>query len=97
MIKIQIYPVTMLQTNCCYLVDDATGKSAVSDPGEQSKSLEAQIQKDGGKLDYVLLTLRQAARRQIRRQNCHRQTQRTVFEGYPPQRHPSPQYPVYAL
>ena len=56
MIKIQIYPVTMLQTNCCYLVDDATGKSAVSDPGEQSKSLEAQIQKDGGKLDYVLLT-----------------------------------------
>ncbi len=56
MIKTQIYPVTMLQTNCCYLVDEATGKSAVTDPGDRSKSLEAQIKKDGGKLEYVLLT-----------------------------------------
>ena len=56
MIKIQIYPVTMLQTNCCYLVDEATGKAAVSDPGERSVALEAQIEKDGGKLEYVLLT-----------------------------------------
>lgn len=56
MIKIQLFPVTMLQTNSCYLVDEATGKSAVSDPGERSRSLEAQIEKDGGKLDYVLLT-----------------------------------------
>ena len=56
MIKIQIYPVTMLQTNCCYLVDEATGKPAVSDPGERSVALEAQIEKDGGKLEYVLLT-----------------------------------------
>ena len=56
MIKVQIYPVTMLQTNCCYLVDEATGKAAVSDPGERSGSLEAQIDKDGGKLEYVLLT-----------------------------------------
>ena len=54
MIKVQIYPVTMLQTNCCYLVDEATGKAAVSDPGERSGSLEAQIDKDGGKLEYVL-------------------------------------------
>ena len=56
MIKIQIYPVTMLQPNCCYLVDEATGKAAVSDPGERSVALEAQIEKDGGKLEYVLLT-----------------------------------------
>ena len=56
MIKIQIYPVTMLGTNCCYLVDEATGKAAVSDPGECSKQLELQIEKDGGKLEYVLLT-----------------------------------------
>ena len=56
MIKIQIYPVTMLQTNCCYLVDEATGKAAVSDPGARSKALEAQIEKDGGKLEYVLIT-----------------------------------------
>ena len=56
MIQLQIYPVTPLQTNCCYLRDEATGKTAVSDPGAYSKSLEAQIQKDGGSLDYVLLT-----------------------------------------
>ena len=56
MINVKIYPVTMLETNCCYLVDEATGKAAVSDPGAQSKSLEAQIEKDGGKLEYVLLT-----------------------------------------
>lgn len=56
MITIQIYPVTMLGTNCCYLTDQATGKTAVSDPGEQSKALEAQIEKDGGTLTYVLLT-----------------------------------------
>ncbi len=56
MIHIQIYPVTMLGTNCCYLVDEATGKSAVSDPGAYSKPLEAQIDKDGGALEYVLLT-----------------------------------------
>lgn len=56
MIKVQIYPVTMLETNCCYLVDEATGAAAVSDPGAQSKALESQIEKDGGKLEYVLLT-----------------------------------------
>ena len=56
MIKVQIYPVTMLETNCCYLVDEATGKAAVSDPGARSTALEAQIDKDGGKLEYVLLT-----------------------------------------
>ena len=33
-----------------------TGKAAVSDPGERSVALEAQIEKDGGKLEYVLLT-----------------------------------------
>ena len=56
MIKIQIYPVTMLGTNCCYLLDEATGKSAVSDPGARSAALEKQIDADGGKLAYVLLT-----------------------------------------
>ena len=56
MIKVQIYHVTMLETNCCYLVDEATGKAAVSDPGARSRALEAQIDKDGGKLEYVLLT-----------------------------------------
>lgn len=56
MIKVQIYQVTELGTNCCYLVDEATGKSAVSDPGAESRALNAQIERDGGKLEYVLLT-----------------------------------------
>ena len=56
MIKVQIYPVTMLATNCSYIVDEATGESAVVDPGEKSDLLIDQIRKDGGKLRYVLLT-----------------------------------------
>lgn len=56
MIHIQIYPVTPLQTNCCYLREEGTNASAVSDPGARSRALEQQIEKDGGKLDYVLLT-----------------------------------------
>lgn len=56
MINIRIYPVTMLGTNCSYIVDEATGKSAVTDPGEKSEKLIEQIKKDSGKLEYVLLT-----------------------------------------
>ena len=41
MIKIQIYPVTMLATNCSYIVDEATGKAAVTDPGEKSEKLKS--------------------------------------------------------
>lgn len=56
MIEIKIFSVTPLETNCCYLVDKETGKSAVVDPGEKSEMLIKQINNDGGKLDYVLLT-----------------------------------------
>lgn len=56
MIKIDVFHVTPLETNCCYLVDEATGKSAVSDPGERSEQLIERIKQDGGKLEYVLLT-----------------------------------------
>lgn len=56
MIEIKIYPVTMLATNCSYIVDSETKQAAVSDPGEASEALLRQIEKDGGKLQYVLLT-----------------------------------------
>ena len=56
MINTKIYSVTPLETNCSYIVDAQTGKSAVTDPGERSDELIAQINKDGGKLEYVLLT-----------------------------------------
>jgi glyoxylase-like metal-dependent hydrolase (beta-lactamase superfamily II) len=56
MIDIKLYNVTQLATNCCYLRDEATGKTAVSDPGDRSDRLLEQIKKDGGKLEYVLLT-----------------------------------------
>lgn len=56
MIEIKVYNVTFLETNCCYLVDKLTGKSAVVDPGDKSDELIEQIQKDGGKLEYVMLT-----------------------------------------
>lgn len=56
MIEVKVYNVTFLATNCCYIVDKATGKSAVVDPGDKSDELIEQIEKDGGKLEYVLLT-----------------------------------------
>ncbi len=56
MTEIKIYPVTMLGTNCVYIVDQATGKAAVADPGGRSGSLIEQIKNDGGRLEYVLLT-----------------------------------------
>lgn len=56
MIEIKIYRVTALRTNCCYLRDSATGKSAVVDPGEKSQELIDKINEDGGKLEYVMLT-----------------------------------------
>lgn len=56
MITIKIFNVTQLLTNCCYLKDEQTGKTAVVDPGDKSNELIAQIKKDGSSLDYVLLT-----------------------------------------
>lgn len=56
MIEVKIYPVPPIETNCSYIVDQATGKSAVVDPGGKSDKLISQIKSDGGKLDYVLLT-----------------------------------------
>ena len=43
MIDVKVYNVTFLATNCCYLVDKATGKSAVVDPGDKSDELIEQI------------------------------------------------------
>lgn len=56
MINIEIFNVTFLATNCCYLIDSATGCSAVSDPGDKSERLINKIKQNGGKLDYVILT-----------------------------------------
>lgn len=56
MINIKIYPVTPIETNCCYLVDEGSGESAVVDPGEESQKLNTQIEADGGRLKYVILT-----------------------------------------
>lgn len=56
MIKVKIYNVTELMTNCCYLVDESTGKSAVVDPGDKSEELNSRIDADGGSLEYVILT-----------------------------------------
>ena len=56
MIKIKIFNVSHLMTNCCYLKDEQTGKAAVVDPGDKSSELIEEIKNDGGKLEYVMLT-----------------------------------------
>ncbi len=56
MINIKTFNVTQLATNCCYLVDEATKESAVTDPGDISEKLITEIENNGGKLDFILLT-----------------------------------------
>ena len=56
MIKIQCYVVGMIATNCYLLEDEATGALAVIDPGDHSDELIAELDRRGGKLDYILLT-----------------------------------------
>lgn len=56
MIQIYHYIVGMIATNCYLLEDQATGALAVIDPGDECPALYEQIDKMGGKLDYVLLT-----------------------------------------
>lgn len=56
MIKIYHYIVGMIATNCYLIEDEATGALAVIDPGDECPELYEQIDKMGGKLDYILLT-----------------------------------------
>ncbi len=56
MIKIYHFVVGMIQTNCYLLEDEATGSLAVIDPGDECAALYEQIDKLGGKLEYLLLT-----------------------------------------
>ena len=51
MIKVTRYVVGEIYTNCYLIEDEATGALAVIDPGD-----ECEIDRRGGKLDYVLLT-----------------------------------------
>ena len=56
MIKIMVFNVTMIMTNCYLLTDEKSGKMAVVDPGGKSDKLISKINKSGGKLEYVILT-----------------------------------------
>ena len=56
MIDVKIFNVTVLMTNCCLLTDKKTGKMAVTDPGAPNEELNSEIEKNGGKLEYVILT-----------------------------------------
>lgn len=56
MIDVKIFNVTVLMTNCCLLTDRKTGKMAVTDPGTPNEELNSEIEKNGGKLEYVILT-----------------------------------------
>ncbi len=56
MIKIQCYVVGMIATNCYLIEDEASGALAVIDPGDHSDELIAELDRRGGKLDYILLT-----------------------------------------
>ena len=56
MIKINCYVVGMIATNCYLIEDEATGATAVIDPGDRSEELIAELDSRGGKLDYILLT-----------------------------------------
>lgn len=56
MIKIDYFVVGPIATNCYLIEDEATGALAVIDPGDRSDDLLFEIDRRGGKLDYILLT-----------------------------------------
>ena len=60
MIDVKIFNVTVLMTNCCLLTDRKTGKMAVTDPGAPNEELNSEIEKNGGKLEYVSLVNKHA-------------------------------------
>jgi hydroxyacylglutathione hydrolase len=54
--KITLIPVTPFQQNCSLLVDEATQRAAVVDPGGDLERIEAEIERQGVQLEKVLLT-----------------------------------------
>ncbi len=57
MIKVEIYPVGHLATNCYIVIDEKSNRKAIIDPGYKSAELLKKIKKHGVKtFDYILLT-----------------------------------------
>lgn len=56
MLLIERFIVSIMQTNCYFVTDKATGLSAVVDPGAYAPGLTQKIEEAGEKLRYVLLT-----------------------------------------
>lgn len=56
MLLIERFIVSIMQTNCYFVTDRASGLSAVVDPGAYTPGLTQKIEEAGEKLKYVLLT-----------------------------------------
>ena len=54
--KVLLVPVTPFQQNCSILVDEATGKAAVVDPGGDLERIEEVLAKTGATLEKILAT-----------------------------------------
>lgn len=54
--KVTIVPVTPFQQNCSVIVDEATNKAAVVDPGGDLDRVLAALAKSGAQLEKILLT-----------------------------------------
>lgn len=56
MLQIERFIVSIMQTNCYFVTDEASGLCAVIDPGAYTPGLTQKIKETGQKLKYVLLT-----------------------------------------
>lgn len=54
--KAAIVPVTPFQQNCSILVDEASGKAAVVDPGGDLERIEGALKQTGATLEKILVT-----------------------------------------
>ncbi|MBY4899028.1 MBL fold metallo-hydrolase [Cupriavidus sp. AU9028] len=54
--QVLLIPVTPFQQNCSLLIDEATGRAAVCDPGGDLDRIEAQLKKQDVTLEKILLT-----------------------------------------
>lgn len=56
MMKVTCFVIGMIGTNCYLIEDEPTGKMAVIDPADHCDELIEEIDRHGGRLEYLLLT-----------------------------------------
>lgn len=55
-LALEVIPVTAFQQNCSILIESASGKAALVDPGGQAALIHAAIERSGAQVEQILIT-----------------------------------------